>query len=41
MVGEYAVTGDGQRFLVEERLSEGDVSPITIRTGWETAGRTR
>jgi Tol biopolymer transport system component len=37
MVGEYAVTGDGQRFLVEERLSEGDVSPITIRTGWETA----
>jgi Tol biopolymer transport system component len=38
MVGEYAVTGDGQRFLVQERLSEGDVSPITIRTGWEKIG---
>jgi Tol biopolymer transport system component len=33
----FAATGDGQRFLVAEQLSEGDVSPITIRTGWERA----
>jgi Tol biopolymer transport system component len=30
----YDVTADGQRFLVREPLTEGDVSPITLLTDW-------
>ena len=30
----YDVTPDGERFLVREPLTEGDVSPITLLTDW-------
>ncbi|MEO7974607.1 MAG: hypothetical protein ABIU84_13570, partial [Thermoanaerobaculia bacterium] len=30
----YDVTADGQRFLVREPLTEGEVSPITLVTDW-------
>jgi len=30
----YDVAPDGQRFLVREPLNEGDVSPITLLSGW-------
>ena len=30
----YDITADGQRFLVREPLTEGEVSPITLVTNW-------
>ncbi|KAA0254397.1 MAG: serine/threonine-protein kinase [Acidobacteria bacterium] len=32
----YDVSPDGQRFLVREPLAEGDASPVTLLTDWQT-----
>jgi len=32
----YDVTADGERFLVREPLTEGEVSPVTLLTDWAT-----